>query len=138
MSDLEPVINLLAANLGNLNNKDGDFFHYVPFLADIKTYGDEATEAVGNLHRDIAEGIALLLDNHGHLNHGPQETPQQIVRIMCAQCSGDILTFDANRPVSGKQIIEAISQRDPSCSTKHATLTPDVIRQRIQEQANDV
>jgi hypothetical protein len=128
MTDLEPVINLLAANLGRLTTADGEYFDYVPFLDDSDTARD--------IKKKLAEGLALLLDNHGHLAQ-PHAAPDQIVTLTCAQCSGSLLTVNTSRPLSGKTVIEAMAQRDPSCSTKHGKLTPDVIRQRIQQQMAD-
>jgi hypothetical protein len=127
MTDLGPTIDLLAANLGRLTTADGEYFDYVPFLDDSDTARD--------IKRKLAEGLALLLDNHGHLRQPATETPDKIINLSCGQCSGNLLVVNTSHPISGKQIIEAIAQRDPECRTKHARLTPDVIRQRIQEQA---
>lgn len=136
MTDLTPVIDLLAANLGRLVTSDGEYYDYIPMLADLKVYGAEAGGPEKDIKRDIAEGIALLLDNHGMLRQPDSEDAGKIVSITCALCSGNLFTFNTARPISGKLIIEAIGQRDPSCSTKHAKLTPEMIRQRIQEAEN--
>jgi hypothetical protein len=125
VTDLEPVITLLAANLGNLHDKAGDFIAYVPFLDD--------SDFARKIQQQLAEGLAILLDRHGML-HTPDTAPSQIVSLTCAQCGGTLITINLAHPVSGKQIIEHIAGLDPHCSTKHGKLTPDVIRQRIQEQ----
>jgi hypothetical protein len=140
MSDLAPVIDLLSKNLGLLNTSDGEQFHYVPMLADIKVYGLDGDDADFNLNQKLAEGIALLLDQHGMLAKPDAAAPDKIVSLTCALCSGAVMTVNLSHPLSGKQIIEHVSSLDPHCGSKHAKLTPDVIRLRIQEQmaAEDV
>lgn len=141
MPDLNPAIDLLAANLGQLNTADGEQLNYLPMQADIKAYGmDQATEDyLRELPKRVAEGIILLLDQHGHINHREQAgvTPDTIVNLACAQCSGPLLTVNTARPISGRSVIEQMAHRDPSCSTKHGKLTPELIRQRIQQQMAD-
>lgn len=130
MTDLNPIIDTLADNLGQLHTADGHQLNLVPFQI------DDAEGLAKQLRHDIAEGIVLVLDQHGYINR-PQPTesavPQSIVTLTCGQCSGELLTVNLAGPLNGRNIISHMGQRDPECRTRHAVLTPDQIRLRILE-----
>lgn len=129
MSDLAPVIELLAENLHQLHTSDGEVLNFVPLQHD--------SDMAKQLRRNLAEGIVLLLEQHGHIHHpAPAGEPggPAIVRLACGQCSGELITVNLGGPLNGRMIIQHMAQRDPECGTQHAVLTPDQIRQRIQER----
>lgn len=61
MSDLAPIIQTLADNLGQLHTSDGEVLNFVPLQHD--------SDLAKQLRLRLAEGIILLLNQHGHINH---------------------------------------------------------------------
>lgn len=126
--DLGPVTDLLADNLGQLHNNNGDPFMYVPLLHD----SPEAKQ----LRHDLAECITLFLNNHGWIKHPntTTTTPDRYTTITCALCSTKLLTINTNQPINARLIIEDLARRQGPCP--HNILTPDHIRQKLQDHIN--
>lgn len=131
LSDYQPAIDLLKANIAHLPVAGQDFstVTLLPFAVE-----GEEVDALRDL---VCRAIVQLFADSGYpmdLTATAPAEPVRSVHLSCRQCSTPLITAtvndDGNALIPAAQVIQGIAQRLPECP--HNIVTPEDHRRRLE------